>query len=276
MWLTTKSLSNGAGGRSTIPSVPASVGSGSSTYTEPCTGGSGTGRPAPLAFAVVVPTWLAIGQPSAAKSACVHFSETASGLPISPGGRVRSMSRRSSVSVPFRFTVTVTSGCAAACVVDTPSVYVTSKALARAGTIKGSAISAPATSTTGIEIRPNDCRRSVSENIRPSPVCTDAALDAPSNGAEARLTRLACPGEEFRLLGEDHAEHLLLLRRAEVPVDVLHLGVLVQAVTGQLPPDARLLVAAERGHAVDQVEIVDPDGSGLEALGDVQTPVGIL
>ena len=38
---------------------------------------------------------------------------------------------------------------------------------------------------------------------------------------------------------EEHAEQLLLLRRAEVPVDVLDLGVLVQAVAGQLAPDAR-------------------------------------
>jgi hypothetical protein len=39
-------------------------------------------------------------------------------------------------------------------------------------------------------------------------------------------------------------------------VDVLDLGVLVEAVRPELAPDPRLLVAAEPGDAVDQVVVV--------------------
>ncbi len=47
-------------------------------------------------------------------------------------------------------------------------------------------------------------------------------------------------------------------------MDVLDLGVLVEAPLAALATQPGLLVAAERGAAVDQVVVVDPDGAGLD------------
>src|SRR6185437_1904678 len=54
----------------------------------------------------------------------------------------------------------------------------------------------------------------------------------------------------------------------------LDLGVLVEPLRAELPPEARLLEPAE-GTGEVPAEAVDPDGAGPEAAGDGMSPVGI-
>src|ERR1019366_2950011 len=57
--------------------------------------------------------------------------------------------------------------------------------------------------------------------------------------------------------------------------DRLDLEVALQALPSELATDAAGLHAAERGGRVHAVRLVDPEGPGAHASGDIQAPVGV-
>ncbi len=56
---------------------------------------------------------------------------------------------------------------------------------------------------------------------------------------------------------------------------MLQLRILVQPVDSQLPSDARLLVAAVRCGAAENVMVIDPDGPRLDSAGEVLSSLEI-
>src|SRR5665647_619007 len=110
----------------------------------------------------------------------------------------------------------------------------------------------------------------------PHPGLVGLALVSAEGAPVAQRHDLAVAGDVLVLAALIHAHRLV----GEVDIDLLDLGVLVEAVSAELAAHAALLVAAPRGLAVGRVVGVDPGDAGAQrldhahGLGDVLRPDG--